>query len=32
MQIDLVNAVTSATERPLNFVSFTVPQGRNDSA
>ena len=32
MQVDLVNAVTSATPRPLNFVSFTVPQGRNDSA
>jgi hypothetical protein len=31
MQVDLVNAVTSATERPLNFVSFTVPQGRKDS-
>jgi hypothetical protein len=32
MQVDLVNAVTSAAERPLNFVSFTVPQGRSDSA
>jgi hypothetical protein len=32
MQVDLVNAVSSATQRPLNFVSFTVPQGRNDSA
>src|SRR4029077_13744074 len=32
LQVDLVNAVTSATQRPLNFVSFTVPQGRNDSA
>ena len=32
MQVDLVNAVTSATQRPLHFVSFTVPQGRNDSA
>ena len=32
MQVDLVNAVTSATQRPLNFVSFTVPQGRSDSA
>lgn len=30
MQVDLVNAVTSAAHRPLNFVSFTVPQGRND--
>jgi len=32
MQVDLVNAVTSAADRPLNFVSFTVPQGRSDSA
>ena len=32
MQVDLVNAVTSGAQRPLNFVSFTVPQGRNDSA
>lgn len=32
MQVDLVNAVTSAAGRALNFVSFTVPQGRNDSA
>jgi hypothetical protein len=32
MQVDLVNAVTSATARPLSFVSFTVPQGRRDSA
>ena len=32
MQVDLVNAVTSATRRPLNFVSFTVPQARNDAA
>lgn len=32
MQVDLVNAVTSAAPRPVNFVSFTVPQGRNDSA
>jgi hypothetical protein len=32
MQVDLVNAVASQTKRPLNFVSFTVPQGRNDSA
>lgn len=31
MQVDLVNAVTSATDRTLNFVSFTVPQGRNDT-
>ena len=32
MQVDLVNAVSSAARRPLNFVSFTVPQARNDSA
>ena len=32
MQVDLVNAVTPAANRPLNFVSFTVPQGRNDGA
>ena len=32
MQVDLVNAVTSAAQRPLNFVSFTVPQGRDDAA
>ena len=32
MQVDLVNAVTAAAQRPLNFVSFTVPQGRNDGA
>jgi hypothetical protein len=32
MQVDLVNAVTSAARRTVNFVSFTVPQGRNDSA
>jgi hypothetical protein len=32
MQVDVVNAVTSAARRPVNFVSFTVPQGRNDSA
>jgi len=32
MQVDLVNAVTSAAKRTLNFVSFTVPQGRNDMA
>jgi hypothetical protein len=31
MQVDLVNAVTSGAGRPLNFVSFTVPQARNDS-
>jgi hypothetical protein len=32
MQVDLVNAVSSAARRPLNFVSFTVPQARHDSA
>jgi hypothetical protein len=32
MQVDLVNAVTSAAGRPLDFVSFTVPQSRDDSA
>jgi hypothetical protein len=30
MQVDVVNAVSGAAKRPLNFVSFTVPQGRND--
>lgn len=28
MQVDLINAVTFAAGRPVNFVSFTVPQGR----
>lgn len=32
MQVDLINAVSSAARRPLNFASFTVPQARNDSA
>jgi hypothetical protein len=32
MQVDLVNAVASAAGRTVNFISFTVPQGRNDSA
>ena len=32
MQVDLVNAVTSAAGRAVNFISFTVPQGRNDIA
>jgi hypothetical protein len=32
MQVDLVNAVTSAARRRLDFVSFTVPQNRDDSA
>jgi hypothetical protein len=31
MQADLANTVTSAAQRPVNFISFTVPQGRNDS-
>jgi hypothetical protein len=31
-QVDLVNGVGAATERRLDFVSFTVPQGRNDIA
>jgi hypothetical protein len=31
MQVDLLNAVTAAAQRLVNFVSFTVPQGRNDS-
>jgi hypothetical protein len=32
MQVDLVNAVISSAGRQLDFVSFTVPQGRSDSA
>ena len=32
MQVDLVNAVTAATGAPLDFVSFTVPQDRDDGA
>ena len=32
MQVELVNAVTAAARRPLDFVSFTVPQGRSDIA
>ena len=32
MQVDLVNAVTSSTQRRLDFVSFTVPQDRDDRA
>jgi hypothetical protein len=32
MQVDLVNAVTAAAGRRLDFVSFTVPQARDDSA
>jgi hypothetical protein len=30
MQVDLLNAVAADAERTLNFVSFTVPQGRHD--
>lgn len=30
MQVDLVNAVASAAQRPVNWVSFTVPQARSD--
>jgi hypothetical protein len=32
MQVDLVNAVTASTDRRLDFVSFTVPQDRDDGA
>jgi hypothetical protein len=32
MQVDLANAVTSAAQRRLDFVSFTVPQDRDDRA
>ena len=32
MQVDLVNAVVAAAGRPLNWVSFTVPQARSDAA
>jgi hypothetical protein len=31
MQVDLSNAVISASRRRLDFVSFTVPQDRDDS-
>ncbi len=31
LQVDLVNAVVAAAQRPLNFVSFTVPQARGDA-
>jgi hypothetical protein len=31
MQVDLVNAVVAAARRPVNWASFTVPQGRNDA-
>lgn len=29
-QVQFVNAVAAASSRPLNFVSFTVPQARSD--
>jgi hypothetical protein len=32
LQVDVVNTVTSGAQRPVNFISFTVPQGRNDIA
>jgi hypothetical protein len=31
VQVDLVNAISAGAGRPLSFVSFTVPQARNDS-
>jgi methionine synthase II (cobalamin-independent) len=31
MQVDLVNAIVAAAGRPVNWVSFTVPQGRGDA-
>jgi hypothetical protein len=31
MQVELVNAVVSAAHRPIDFVSFTVPQARADA-
>jgi hypothetical protein len=31
MQVDLVNAVASAARRPVDWVSFTVPQARSDA-
>jgi hypothetical protein len=30
LQVDLVNAVAAAAQRPVNWASFTVPQARND--
>jgi hypothetical protein len=32
MQVDLVNAVVAAAQRPVSWVSFTVPQARDDGA
>jgi hypothetical protein len=31
MQVDLLNAVVAGASRPVNFVSFTVPQARSDA-
>lgn len=31
MQVDLLNAVVSAAQRPVNWASFTVPQARSDA-
>jgi hypothetical protein len=31
MQVDLVNALKAAAARPVDFVSFTVPQARDDA-
>jgi hypothetical protein len=31
-QVSLVNALTAGARRPLDFVSFTVPQARDDAA
>jgi hypothetical protein len=31
MQVELVNAVVAAAGRPVNWASFTVPQGRGDA-
>jgi hypothetical protein len=31
MQVDVVNAIVAAAGRPVNWASFTVPQGRGDA-
>ena len=31
MQVDVVNAVISGAQRPVNWASFTVPQARDDA-
>jgi hypothetical protein len=31
MQVDVLNAVVAGASRPVDFVSFTVPQGRGDA-